>query len=205
MDKPAPSSIESNSLNRELFFKAITQKKLLINCIQSLHNYFRSKEWRQFYNKFQSLGYEIPKDLISCKVCDENTEGYYFYGQKKIILCANNILDKDFSTDLTNKLVLAYDDARAEIEPSNPNHIACSTIRANNLDGHCKSTMFRFGFIKDRKSYRNCVVNSSIKQLLKAKSLSLSESQAEEAVLGLWQTCIKDYDPFTFEDIKKYS
>jgi hypothetical protein len=78
-----------------LAFKAEVQKKVTSNCIKNLHSYFKSRKWELLAHKFRTLGYQLPNDLVSCKICDDDAQGYYFYKQKKVVICANNVLDKD--------------------------------------------------------------------------------------------------------------
>ena len=188
--------------NSELIFKAEVQKKVIAGCISNLHKYFKSRNWEMLAHKFRSLGYVLPRDLISCKICDENIDGYYFYKQKKIILCANNILDNEFYSVVTQELVKSFDDARAEIEPNNPAHVACSTIRGINLSGVCASRG-RFNIMHHQGDYMNCVRDKSIKQFMKNKAFKMNYETSEDAISGVWDACFYDYEPFSLEEHRK--
>lgn len=186
----------------DLAFKAEVQKKVLSNCISNLHKYFRSRKWEQLANKFRSLGYELPKDLISCKICEDDSSGFYFYKQKKIILCANNIIDSDFDDNLTQHMIKSFDDARAEIDPSNPMHIACSLIRGANLSGKCNNRS-QFRLFMDKGNYARCVRELAVTDFLRYKSFGFDKEKAEDVVFGVWDTCFYDYEPYTTEEFRK--
>ena len=187
---------------RELAFKAEVQRKVLANCISNLHKFFRSRNWETLHHKFGSLGLVLPSDLISCKICENDLDGYYFYKQKKIVMCANNVLDDNFSKELTRQLVNTYDDARAEIDPSNPNHIACSTIRGVNLGGECSGKSIYTGIL-DPNHYSRCVKERSAKLMTKNKRFNLNYEDAEDLVSEIWETCFHDYEPFSLEEYRK--
>ena len=186
----------------DLAFKAEVQKKVLANCISNLHKYFKSRNWEILASKFKTLGFVLPNDLISCKICEENISGYYFYKQKKIVLCANNVLDNEFPVVLTEQMISAFDDARAEIDSKNPAHVACSAIRGANLSGRCTQRS-KFALFKDYGKYIKCVRDRSVETILKNKALGLKTEDAEEFVLDVWDTCFYDYEPYTLEEHRK--
>lgn len=192
----------NDSKVEDLAFKAEVQRKTVANCISNLHLYFRSKNWEILAHKFRSLGYVLPNDLISCKLCDEDTEGYYFYKQKKIIMCANNVLDQNFSSVITHQMINSFDDARAEIEPSNPAHIACTSIRGVNLSKQCTPDSILSIWTNPNK-YKNCVREKSTSVLLRHKDLNLDPEKAEDIISDVWDTCFYDYEPYTMEEHKK--
>lgn len=185
----------------ELAFKAEVQKKLISNCLNNLHIYFRSRKWELLAHKFRSLGYQLPKDLISCKICDSDLSAYYFYKQKKIVLCANNVLDADFNQEVTHQVINAFDDARAEIDTSNRAHIACSTVRGVNLSEKCAKKKI-FGFVKQKGEYAMCVRDKAIREMMKFKDFGLKKDEAEEVVCAVWDTCYYDYEPYTLGEFK---
>ena len=65
-----------------------------------------------------------------------------------IVLAAPNIADRSSAEDaLRHELIHAFDFARAEINPSDCRHVACSEIRAYHLSGECsaKAELLRAG------------------------------------------------------------
>lgn len=186
----------------ELALKAEIQKKVLGNCISNLHTYFRSRNWELLANKFRTLGLVLPNDLVSCKICDNDMSSYYFYSQKKIIICANNVVDKEFTQVVTRQVVSAYDDARADIDPKNPSHIACTTVRGVNLSGECLSHK-SFNFFNKYTRYISCVKEKATKEMMKNKNLKMTAEAADEEIHEVWDTCFNDYEPFSLEEHRK--
>jgi hypothetical protein len=185
-----------------LGFKAEVQRRVIDNCTKKMHEYFRSRKWEILSHKFRTLGYQLPNDLLSCKLCDDDAQGYYFYKQKKIVICANNVLDKDFDVNMTTQLISAFDDVRAEIDPSNGIHIACSVIRGVNLSGRCtRSGIFRY--MKEYDGYYRCVREGAVERLIRNKNLVVKREEAEKLVLDVWDTCFYDYEPYTTEEFRK--
>jgi hypothetical protein len=187
-----------NSSDAELVEKSRTQKKLIGNCYRNLEAYYSSYYFMQFQHKFESLNIKLPSDLFSCKNCDSPIKGSYFYPQKKIILCANNILDSDFEIQATKLMVYAYDDARATIDPSNNLQIACTCLRAVNLSKECYTKRSKFSLSGNFNTYNDCVRNKTYQELRRIQGLS--KDDAEDCVHIVWDSCIRQFDPFNLKD-----
>ena len=102
---------------------------------------------------------------------------------------------------ITHELIHAYDDARAIYDYENPEHVACSEIRASNLSGECKffreaqrtmvtKSIFSLPYVKHQPV---CVRRRA---LLSMKLREFDDEVAEKAVNKVWNTCYNDIEPF---------
>lgn len=188
--------MESGS-KAQLLFDSNTQKRLISNCYRNLNNYQLSAKWRIFENKFATLELKLPSDLFSCKHCKEDVQGYYFYKSKNVVLCANNIKDEEFDKQATQYMIMAYDDARADVDPDNPVHIACTTVRAVNLGGVCRNKNQTRAFKSDCSNV-DCIREKSIQRMM--RTFRLNKDVAEDYVHEVWDSCFYQHDPFSSKE-----
>lgn len=208
-----PEEYAANIERARLTEEAEVRKRLLSDCKSRVQSFYDSKcksgaNWDVFSNKFRSMGLKVPSNFINCKICEEPFFGHYFQHEKQIVLCANNTPPDQVNTTLTHevnfkKLVHVFDDARAELDFKDPEHVACSEIRAINLSSECRPGKIT-RFWSSGKSYVECVQRKSILSLIHNKLLGdLDEKRSTEAVLNVWDICYHDYEPFTYEEYKK--
>ncbi|CAG9329760.1 unnamed protein product [Blepharisma stoltei] len=190
----------------KLVVEAEVRNRLIAECIQSVNDYLHGRAWEIFSNKFKSMNINLPRDLIACKICEEPMTGHYFEKEKKIIICANNVVNQEFDSTLGHEMVHLFDDARAEVDFHNPEHVACSEIRATNLSGECSNK----GFLKHvrkgtvTKKYTQCVKDRATKSLMDNPHFKLKNMmEAEEIVGGVWDVCFYDYEPFSIDEAKR--
>lgn len=186
----------------KITIEAEVRNRLIAECVHNVHTYFQSRAWEIFTEKFTAMSIKLPPDLISCKMCEEPIAGHYFEKEKRIVICANHVSDEQFENTLTHELVHLFDDARAEVDFKSPQHVACGEIRATNLSGECHQ-QFRFRALKSRKKYVECIKDRAIKSLMFNRHLNLSKEKAEDVVVGVWDVCYYDYEPFTTQQAKK--
>eukprot|EP00038_Savillea_parva_P003539 m.126985 g.126985 ORF g.126985 m.126985 type:complete len:198 (+) comp11203_c1_seq2:351-944(+) len=89
---------------------------------------------------------------IVCEPCPKHMpiNGVFDAGRNEIVLCENNLISERTTGDIiTHELIHAYDKCRAKVDFTNPEHLACTEIRAANLSGDCfmaKEFFNRFNF-----------------------------------------------------------
>ncbi len=145
-----------------------------------------------------------PADFVRCVICPLNGVATAFFevsvGKPSAIgLCANSLKKQDdFDTILTHELIHAYDFCRAEINPNNLSHVACTEIRAANLSGDC--TFMREwrrgkGNVAISNHHNKCVKRRTFMSI-SGHSEVKSREQAHKIIEDLWEKCSKDYEPF---------
>ena len=154
-----------NVQENDLMFSSRVQKRLIGNCYRNLEAFYSSYRFLIIQSKFDSLDIKIPSDLFSCKECDSTSKGKYFYKQKKIVLCSNNIPNEGFQDLATKLMIQAYDDARSDIDPSNKLQMSCSLLRSVNLGGVCRSSK-KYRSAGVRSGYKECVQETTTKELM---------------------------------------
>ena len=186
-----------NVQENDLMFSSRVQKRLIGNCYRNLEAFYSSYRFLIIQSKFDSLDIKIPSDLFSCKECDSTSKGKYFYKQKKIVLCSNNIPNEGFQDLATKLMIQAYDDARSDIDPSNKLQMSCSLLRSVNLGGVCRSSK-KYRSAGVRSGYKECVQETTTKELM--AMFELDRDEAEEYVHRVWDSCIYQLDPFTTKE-----
>jgi hypothetical protein len=109
-----------------------------VDCQSNLRRFYESRAWQVFENKFRVFDYIPPSDLFECKICDDPIDGYFNPKNRRILLCANNMVGKTFDFTVMHELVHLYDDLRADFDYTNVEQVACGEIRAVHLSGECK-------------------------------------------------------------------
>lgn len=133
---------------------------------------------------------------VTCQPCSQPREGA-FAPKEGIILCSNHLKSlKHAEYVLSHELIMAYDHCSAVVDWNNPEHLACSAIRAANLSTECsffkELGRLKFGF---GKHHQECVKRRAILQV-KASPVGREGTVAEDAVNAVWYDCIKDTAPF---------
>ncbi|KAJ3300464.1 Mitochondrial inner membrane protease atp23 [Borealophlyctis nickersoniae] len=97
---------------------------------------------------------------------------------------------------MAHELIHAYDHCTANVDWGNPEHYACSEIRAASLSGDCKFTReLRRGNFSIAKHHQACVKRRAILALKQIPHCQ-GEGVAEDAVRSVWDSCFKDTAPF---------
>ena len=151
---------------------------------------------------------EFPRTSMVHLPFAENTashavEGGYLWkntpnGAKgQIILHQNTVRggENELHRLLLHEMIHAYDDARAEVDPSNCLHHACSEVRASRLSGEC---LWNAEWGRGHHS----PIGAGMRCVQRRATLSVSQNPncrgvAERAVEKVFPQCYKDYEPFS--------
>ena len=84
----------------------------------------------------------VPYENIRLELCDQFREGAYLHNRQQIILCANNLTQKeDFENAAKRQLIRMYDHVRSEnYNFNNCKHLACTEVRAALFNSECNLT-----------------------------------------------------------------
>lgn len=97
---------------------------------------------------------------------------------------------------ITHNLIHAFDHATTKINWRNPEHHACSEIRATTLSGECKflKEIMRgeFGFAKQ---HQVCVRRRVIEKMNRIGKF-VESGTVEDSVNSVFDVCFKDTTPF---------
>jgi hypothetical protein len=109
-----------------------------------------------------------------------------------------------YRRSLARSLVYAFDNARANIDFRNIDHLTCSTIRGVNISGECDLWTKWVDYIGEdpmgMKMYsmkQRCVRNN-VMELVSLQS-EKSGSEISSSVDRVWDRCFRDHWPFTTE------
>jgi mitochondrial inner membrane protease ATP23 len=124
-----------------------------------------------------------------------------FYELRHGITLCQNAIDKHTDQEIANvmrhELTHAYDFCRADVDPKNCLHVACTEIRASMLSGECAMSqeMARFAVPLHGASghFRDCVRRRA---LLSVGALPHCKTVAEKALDAAWTRCFNDTEPF---------
>lgn len=186
--------------------RAEVYKRTLATCQSNLSKYFLSitylaPTWDTLKTRLTGLRVPLSANFITCKVCEEGEMGHFFEKSKRIVLCANHILDQDFNSTVTHELIHAFDDARIKIDYSVPGHIACSEIRAINLSGECKEDSSNW--LSRKPDYATCVVSRAKANVMASPHFKLTKEEAEQVVTQVWDVCFNDLQPIAPQKLTK--
>ena len=103
------------------------------------------------------------------------------------------------STAIRHELIHAYDDARAEVDPSNCFHHACSEIRASRLSGECamgEELLRGNSFTGDGSALpagQQCVKRRAT---ISVGHNPVCRTIAQASVDAVWDSCLADSAPY---------
>lgn len=197
--------METGHLKRR-YERAEVYKRTLATCQSNLAKYFLSTPhsaptWDTFKTRLTGLRVATGTDFITCRICEEGEMGHFFENTKRIVLCANHIVDQDFNSTVTHELIHAFDDARININYSIPDHVGCSEIRAVNLSGECKED--RQGWFSRQHDHTACVVARAKANLTASPHFKLTQEEAEQVVTQVWDVCFNDLEPLAPQKLTK--
>jgi hypothetical protein len=101
-------------------------------------------------------------------------------------------------------LIYAFDNARAEIDYQNVDHVSCTTIRAFNISGECdlwSKWLDYFGddpLGKDMYSMKQRCVKKKAEEQMVLESHN-SADDIRQSIDRVWERCFRDHWPFTAE------
>ena len=121
--------------------------------------------------------------------CDKSLSGGYDDQANQVIICSNNCQTASKVEEiLAHELVHMYDFCTSKIDFSNPNHLACSEIRAANLTSCTKFSIWDYWSIED------CVEKKATKSV--AWVSGMKEAEALKIVRSVFDKCYNDLEPF---------
>eukprot|EP00923_Selenidium_pygospionis_P048638 GHVN01083608.1.p2 GENE.GHVN01083608.1~~GHVN01083608.1.p2 ORF type:complete len:227 (+),score=14.54 GHVN01083608.1:762-1442(+) len=183
----------------ELSFFERTRAKLCLH--------FALRHWRTRILLHSLSAMQMPVDLIYVKCDDSPSNAGFSPLHRAVWVCANKIYSpRDMRQFVTHELVHAFDFARAEVNPSNVDHVACTEIRAYNLSEQCSLSASR---LSDSSKYFNvpqlhhqternrCVAHHAVLSILQMENApTLPLDEATSAVSRVFERCIHDTWPF---------
>ena len=140
------------------------------------------------------LQQQSPAFTLNCQPCLFRKGGYL---DNTVIICEDQITEKSELEDtLAHQLIHHYDNNTVQLDLSNPNHVACTEIRANTLSRECRFyNELKRGNIGFSKHFQNCVRRRAILGVLDSGSVS-SREEAERVVGRVFNKCFQDTCPF---------
>ncbi|XP_783122.2 mitochondrial inner membrane protease ATP23 homolog [Strongylocentrotus purpuratus] len=211
MDEHATSDISSKTSEKDdktdvdqsnITKRSWKEKRIHTNCIERADFACKHNPYVKFMlAAMEQIGCPIDPDThIVCEPCasDSPVNGGFDPINGEIVLCENKSpSQRILSTLLTHELIHAYDHCRAKVDWTDIRHVACSEIRASSLSGDCSflsDSLYSWNF-RFKNHHQTCVRRRAIGSILAVRNVSREE--AEKAVDGVWETCFKDYAPFT--------
>ncbi len=141
-------------------------------------------------------GCAVPRSFFRC--APGNAAGFYGLRQG-ITLCENqfdNYSDAQIARVLRHELTHAYDFCRAQVNPANCLHVACTEIRASALSGECSLSqeLLRLQLpLTVSRHFRACVRRRAA---LSLDALPHCRDSADKALDAAWNRCFNDMEPF---------
>ncbi|XP_053202019.1 mitochondrial inner membrane protease ATP23 homolog [Panonychus citri] len=136
---------------------------------------------------------------FSCEPCNGKTTGGYDVYYNQIVVCSNKYMNKgQFMGTIGHEMIHMFDACRAKLDFNNPEHVACTEIRAANLM-HCsipgsiyKGTTPIYRWADTQKE---CVREKAFLSLISSLP-DLDHSKAYAIVDKVFDKCYNDMEPF---------
>lgn len=180
---------------------------LLIN--QSwLNQFYNTAFWNIMSFDLLKYKYTLSSENIILETCEVEgkkiTLGYYLKSKDKIVLCSNFLTNFNkrnlFDYTLKRQLIFLYDSiTNKNYDFKNCNHLACSEIRAANLNNVCLNSSYTYLNIimrrgrSNRNSLYYCVKNTSLLNL--ANDFPHCEEKAVDYIDKMFDKCITNMAP----------
>ncbi|KAI8815743.1 peptidase M76 family-domain-containing protein [Fimicolochytrium jonesii] len=193
-DTPAAIAIPDEATDKAA---RLQESKDLARCEKWKKKLLQSSPMVRFMlDNLKRQGCPFNEQHFRCTPC-EITRAGGFAPDFGVVLCQNAFLSKKHMEDtMTHELIHAYDHCTAKVDWSDPEHYACSTIRAISLSGECKFTReLKRGFFSVAKHHQACVKRRAITELKQLPSCQ-GDRVAEDAVRAVWDSCFRDTAPF---------
>ena len=179
-----------------------------------LNSFYASSFWNKIGIGLLKYDVILSTDMIMLDVCKGYNLGYYMKNVNKIVLCANLLTNFEskqlFDFALKRQLIYMYDNNRDKsYDIKDCNKLACSEIRAVNLNGLCsESYTFYNSFFNKYENNQNmnesCVKDNAINNL--AHDFDHCVDNSVKAVDKMFDKCITDTTPiFNYGKIVPYS
>lgn len=133
---------------------------------------------------------------ISCEVCDESVTGGYDPQTNQIVVCQNTTNKNKVQGVLTHEFIHMFDYCNNNLDFKNPEHLACTEIRAANL-AHC-SFLSAYAqadadFFNIRQKHRDCVKTKALYSVLAVRQITREEAIA--VIEKVFPKCYADLEP----------
>ncbi|XP_005096260.1 mitochondrial inner membrane protease ATP23 homolog [Aplysia californica] len=145
---------------------------------------------------------------VSCETCLEKVSGGFDPKSMQVVVCQNNVNTRDVCCNvLAHELLHAFDFCRAKVDFENLRHLACTEIRAANMN-HCSlAAAFATGDmtplnIKER--HQLCVKNKALQSIMLVRNVS--QFDAMLVVDEVFDKCYNDTEPYgrrCFKDMNR--
>lgn len=145
-------------------------------------------------------GCTLPHNFVHCTPCEGTPIAGGFVadkGEEKVVLCEEVASRSVVRRTLVHELIHAYDTCRAELDPGNIYHVACTEVRAANLSTDCSFTteLYRMGGpFSIRNHQRECVQRRAV--LSVKHNPALGDKDPKEVVASIFERCYRDTAPF---------
>ncbi|OQR68279.1 Ku70-binding protein-like [Tropilaelaps mercedesae] len=154
----------------------------------------------------KSAGCEMDlRRHITCEPCDPKVTGGYDHDTNQVhrchilqvVVCQNNVTSSGLVQGvLAHELLHMFDRCRTKMDYRNPEHVACTEIRAANTM-HCS---FMSAFVQGltsplnfAKTHEICVRQKAIQSLVAV--MNISKIDAQKAVDKVFNICYNDLEP----------
>jgi len=134
---------------------------------------------------------------VCCEYCYGGVTGGFDPITSQIVVCANNTKGNRMTTNvLAHELIHMYDYCVHQMDFTNPEHVACTEIRAANIT-YCSYLSAIFGnhipsfTLKER--HQQCVRNRAVESLTAARDISMDD--AKVVVDKVFNKCYRDQEP----------
>lgn len=161
-----------------------------------LHNSLNKKKiipYIIFYVDFSPI--DIRRH-ISCEICDESVTGGYDPTLNQIVVCQNTAKKNKVQGVLTHELIHMFDYCNNNLDFKNPEHLACTEIRAANL-AHCSFlsayVQADADFFNIRQKHRDCVKTKALYSILAVRQITREEAIA--VIEKVFPKCYADLEP----------
>lgn len=137
-----------------------------------------------------------PRRHITCEWCSSEVTGGYDPTLNQIVVCYNRCQKGMIQGILAHEMLHMFDHCRAHMDFKNPEHIACSEVRAANLmhcsilSGMTSNTVSPFNL---SKAHQQCVRQKAAASVMTAMGLDWKE--AFRVTDKVFDKCYNDLEP----------
>jgi hypothetical protein len=205
---------EANYFIKDLRLLSEFNKWSLLLSQKWLVSFYKELFWNKIALELLKYDVILSTDMIMLEVCSGYNLGYYMKNVNKIVLCANLLSNYDnkqlFNFAIKRQLIHMYDNIRDKsYDIKDCNKLACTEIRAVNLNGLCTESYTYYNSIFN-KHHRNqalnesCVKDNAINNL--AHDFEHCIDVSIKAVDKMFDKCVSDLTPiFKFSQVVPYT
>jgi len=190
------ASILSNNIRMEPLSDPNLNSFDFWRCKLFAHNALSYWKVNTLIHSLTAMNAPVELVLVQCPGDALHRAGYS-PKEHKIWMCGNHFWNPfEFRRVLTHELVHAFDFARAKIDVTNSEHVACTEVRAWNLSGECDLWTQFMNYLADDMVNRKqrCVKEYTMASM---KEGTTSEDERKGALDRIFMKCYKDHWPFT--------